>query len=219
MAIYCTVCNDEVSRVHTDVAALGHNYNAIVTAPTCIVGGYTTYTCTGCGDCYVGDEVAALGHSYDAVVTTPTCVAAGYTTYTCIGCGDSYVGDEVAALGHSYDAAVTAPTCVAGGYTTYTCFACGDSYVGDEAAALGHDWEEATTEAPKTCKVCGETEGDKLPENVPETDITPDTDPSEEVNHAECKAPNQWEEFLTLLINFFRQLFGLPPKCYCGEEL
>ena len=219
VAIYCTVCNDEVSRVHTDVAALGHNYNAIVTAPTCIVGGYTTYTCTGCGDCYVGDEVAALGHSYDAVVTTPTCVAAGYTTYTCIGCGDSYVGDEVAALGHSYDAAVTAPTCVAGGYTTYTCFACGDSYVGDEAAALGHDWEEATTEAPKTCKVCGETEGDKLPENVPETDITPDTDPSEEVNHAECKAPNQWEEFLTLLINFFRQLFGLPPKCYCGEEL
>ena len=219
VAIYCTVCNDEVSRVHTDVAALGHNYNAIVTAPTCIVGGYTTYTCSVCGDCYVGDEVAALGHSYDAVVTAPTCVAAGYTTYTCTGCGDSYVGDEVAALGHSYDAVVTAPTCVAAGYTTYTCTGCGDSYVGDEVAALGHDWEEATTEAPKTCKVCGETEGDKLPENVPETDITPDTDPSEEVNHAECKAPNQWEEFLTLLINFFRQLFGLPPKCYCGEEL
>ena len=29
--------------------------------------------------------------------------------------------------------------------------------------ALGHDWIAATTSAPKTCKVCGVTEGDKLP--------------------------------------------------------
>jgi competence protein ComEC len=29
-------------------------------------------------------------------------------------------------------------------------------------APLGHSWKDATTEAPKTCTVCGATEGDKL---------------------------------------------------------
>ena len=40
----------------------GHNYTAVVTPPTCIEAGYTTYTCA-CGDSYVADEVAALGHA------------------------------------------------------------------------------------------------------------------------------------------------------------
>ncbi|MDO4531484.1 MAG: S-layer homology domain-containing protein, partial [Bacillota bacterium] len=65
-----------------------HRYQAVVTAPTCTAGGYTTYTCS-CGHTYTADEVAALGHSYDAVVTEPTCTAGGYTTYTC-SCGDTY---------------------------------------------------------------------------------------------------------------------------------
>ena len=40
-----------------------HSYTAVVTAPTCTEGGYTTYTCE-CGDTYVADETAALGHSW-----------------------------------------------------------------------------------------------------------------------------------------------------------
>ena len=40
-----------------------HKHVAVVTAPTCTVAGYTTYTCD-CGDTYTGDEVAALGHDY-----------------------------------------------------------------------------------------------------------------------------------------------------------
>ena len=32
---------------------------------------------------------------------------------------------------------------------------------------LGHDWTEATHQAPKTCKRCGETEGDVLLYEVP----------------------------------------------------
>ena len=187
----CTVCGAELT------AALGHNYNAEVTAPDCVNGGYTTYTCA-CGDSYVADETAALGHtagaaadctnaqvctvcgaeltaalghSYNAEVTAPDCVNGGYTTYTC-ACGDSYVADETAALGHSYEADVTAPTCTAGGYTTYTC-ACGDSYVADQTAALGHNYEAAETKAP----TCGETGvmtytcacGDSYTEEIPAT--------------------------------------------------
>ena len=142
-AVYCSVCNAEISRVTTTVPATGHDYDAVVTAPTCENKGYTTYTCA-CGDSYVADETAALGHSYNAVVTAPDCVNGGYTTYTCSVCGDSYVADKVDALGHSYNAVVTAPTCTGKGVMTYTCH-CGDTYT-EEIKALGHTAGEVTVE-------------------------------------------------------------------------
>ncbi len=46
-----------------DVGGHIHNYEAVVTAPTCTEKGYTTYTCV-CGDSYIADEVAALDHDY-----------------------------------------------------------------------------------------------------------------------------------------------------------
>ncbi len=49
----------------TDVgSALGHDYTAVVTAPTCVEGGYTTYTCNRCNDSYTADKTAALHHWY-----------------------------------------------------------------------------------------------------------------------------------------------------------
>ena len=132
---YCTRCDYKVEQ--EEVAALGHSYNTEVTAPDCLNGGYTTYTCATCGDTYTGDETASLGHNYSAEVTAPDCVNGGYTTYTCSVCSDSYVADQTAALGHSYNAEVTAPTCFAAGYTTHTCH-CGDSYVDSETAQLTH---------------------------------------------------------------------------------
>jgi len=43
-----------------------HSYEATVTAPTCTEGGYTTYTCSACGDTYVDTYVPATGiHTYD----------------------------------------------------------------------------------------------------------------------------------------------------------
>jgi hypothetical protein len=44
------------------VDALGHDYKAEVTEPTCTEKGYTTYTCH-CGDSYIADYVDALGHT------------------------------------------------------------------------------------------------------------------------------------------------------------
>ena len=43
-----------------------------------------------------------------------------------------------------------------------TCSICGKT----EGAALGHSWSEATYFAPKFCPVCGEIEGTKIPVNV-----------------------------------------------------
>ncbi len=47
-----------------EALACEHNYEAVVTAPTCLTSGFTTYTCVNCKDTYTSDEVAALGHSY-----------------------------------------------------------------------------------------------------------------------------------------------------------
>ena len=153
--VYCSVCGTEISRKTITVDALGHSYNAVVTAPTCTTAGYTTYTCSVCGDTYTGNEVAATGHSYDAVVTAPTCTTAGYTTYTCSVCGDTYKGNEVAARGHDYKAAVTEPDCENDGYTTYTCSVCDDTYTDNKVVASGHSYDAVVT-AP-TCTTAGYT--------------------------------------------------------------
>ena len=61
----CTVCG----KVIPDTA-FGHDIVSVVTEPTCTTGGYTTNTCTVCGDKYTDTEVAATGHSYvDGVCT------------------------------------------------------------------------------------------------------------------------------------------------------
>ncbi len=108
-------------------------------------------------------------HNYKSVVTAPTCNSAGYTTYVCSDCGDSYTADNVAALGHSTKSTVTASTCENMGYTTYACIRCEYSYIADYVDALGHSWKDATTTAPKTCTICGTTEGDKLDSSAPVT--------------------------------------------------
>lgn len=61
-----TVTADSVSarcEVTVGTPAHVHSYTAVVTAPTCAVQGYTTYTCS-CGDYYYDDYVPALGHNY-----------------------------------------------------------------------------------------------------------------------------------------------------------
>ena len=53
-----------LNRFMVIVPALGHDYDEIVTAPTCTKEGYTTYICVFCDDEYVDNKVAATGHTY-----------------------------------------------------------------------------------------------------------------------------------------------------------
>ena len=172
--VYCAVCGAEVSRETVAVPANGHDYEAVVIAPDCVNGGYTTYTCKICGDFYVGDEVEASGHSYEAVVTAPTCVDGGYTTYTCAICGDSYIADYLDALGHTagetvvenevdadcvndgcYDNVVYCAVCGAEvSRETITVEAPGHTEVIDEAKAPTHTDTGLT--GGSHCGVCGE---------------------------------------------------------------
>ncbi len=52
----CTVCGAVIQL------ELGHNYESEVTVPTCTEMGYTTYTCTICGDSYKGEYTDSTGH-------------------------------------------------------------------------------------------------------------------------------------------------------------
>ncbi len=81
----CTVCGEVLA------AKLGHDYDSVVTAPTCTQNGYTIHTCSVCGDSYVDNEVAALGHNWDEGVVTlePTATQNGIRTYTCAVCGET----------------------------------------------------------------------------------------------------------------------------------
>ena len=65
-----------------------HDYEAVVTAPTCTEVGFTTYTCAKCGDEYVADEVPALGHSFGAwaISKAATCTEKGEQTRACARC-------------------------------------------------------------------------------------------------------------------------------------
>jgi len=69
------------------------SYSYVVTDPTCTNGGYTTYTCTECGDSYVSDETDALGHNHVGKVTKepkPGNGGEGERVYVCTRCGDTY---------------------------------------------------------------------------------------------------------------------------------
>lgn len=63
----CTLCG--AVRLEA-IPALGHAYDAVITAPTCTEGGYTTYTCSRCGDHYTAEETEALGHEYQDGICT-----------------------------------------------------------------------------------------------------------------------------------------------------
>ena len=157
--VYCEECDAELSRNTVVVDALGHDYKAVVTAPTCTAEGYTTYTCTVCGDSYVADEVAATGHTevIDAAVA-PDCENTGLTEGKhCSVCNEVLVAQTVVdALGHHQTPhPPQTPTCTEIGWNEFvTCSRC-DYSTYQEIPAKGHAYNSMTT--PPTCTEQGYT--------------------------------------------------------------
>ena len=85
----CDRC--EVTDTVTDTgSAPGHSYSGVVTEPTCGAEGYTTYTCSACGDSYVDDYVETVDHEYESYVGNDdaTCQKNETETAKCaFGCG------------------------------------------------------------------------------------------------------------------------------------
>lgn len=171
----CADC-DEILQLTVPANASAHSWGAgEVTEPTCTAEGKVVFTCEHCGDTL---EVAldSLGHKWiEATCTAPkTCAVCGATEgealghdwqdatctapKTCAVCGTT----EGEALGHTYKDEVTDANCVTAGSVTRTCTVCGDEQIITIPATGVHEWIEATCTAPKTCAVCGATEGTAL---------------------------------------------------------
>ena len=170
---HCAICG-YVIKEQKVVLSTGHFYNAVVTESTCKEQGYTTHTCTVCGDSYQDTFTGTTEtHDYKATITTPaTCSREGVRTFTCSICGDKYTR-SIATIEHTpqTDAAV-APTCTKAGLTAGShCAVCG--YVIEEQKvipAIGHSYNDVVTESTckdkgyttHTCVVCGDSYKDSF---------------------------------------------------------
>lgn len=107
----CTKCGAVI------VNALGHDYETVVTEPTCTEMGYTTYTCSRCGDTYKGDYTDAAGHKPgDWIIDQePTTDSEGSKHKECTVCGETL---ETAEIEKIYNQATTDSKgeAVVGGY-------------------------------------------------------------------------------------------------------
>ena len=152
--IFCSSCGAEISREMNTVPALNHDYVAQVTIPTCTEGGYTTHTCSRCGNSYTNNETPALDHvlvHHDAQAAT--CMEIGWDAYVeCSRCDyTTYV--EIPATGHTPGTGVmeneVAPTCTEkGSYDeVFYCSVCNAelSRESKETAAFGHDYAGVVT--------------------------------------------------------------------------
>lgn len=140
-----------------------HDFIPIVTKPTCLTEGFTTYTCS-CGECYTKDYVSAVGHKTQLQNAKATgCLTGGYTgDEVCTICGKVFKqGSVIFALGHDPQSVrVKAPTCTESGYTgDLICTRCGDmTQIGKTVAAAGHKFFGGV------CSVCGTKGAEAAPE-------------------------------------------------------
>ena len=82
VTLYLTVNDDDTLVLCYTVNECNHNYQSIVTAPTCGADGYTTHTCVTCGDSYTSNIVPATGEH-----TATISYVNGANVITCSACG------------------------------------------------------------------------------------------------------------------------------------
>ena len=123
-------CNGAVILEQTVIPALGHDYNTVVTAPTCTSGGYTTFTCSRCGDNYTGNLTDKTAHNEIAMPgKAATCTATGLTDGSkCADCGEIVKAQTVIeVIAHAYGEweIVLEATATEAGMKSRACSACG----------------------------------------------------------------------------------------------
>ena len=124
-----------------NLGKITHSYSSEITAPTCTTGGYTTHTCTVCGDTYKDSETELLDHKLEVFnSSSATCTENGFKNYKCTRC-DYTTSEIIESAGHKYESVMTEATCESEGYTTHTCTVCNDSYIDNNISPLGHDFK------------------------------------------------------------------------------
>ena len=164
--VYCSICNEELSRTPKTVDALGHNYISVDTAATCTEEGFTTYVCSRCGDTYTDNHNGPLGHDWQ----TPTYVWAddGSTCTATKVCSRNTSHQITKTLTWAEDGGITGEvttpaTCTVMGKTTYTAnFSTDDGFTVQtktiqDVPVIAHTPADAVEEnrVPATCSAAG----------------------------------------------------------------
>ncbi len=137
-------------------------------------------------------------HTWEEKITkAATCNTTGEKLRTCMVCGKTetvtIAKDSTNHTGGTEIRNQKAATCTAAGST-------GDKYCkgcnkkiesGSSIPAIDHQWKNATYETPKTCKICGKTEGKVLP-RIEKGDIFIFGVYEQDNNTANGKEPVEW---------------------------
>ena len=163
---YVCECGEGGSVKKDFVTAFGHQYESSVTHATCSEPGYTTHTCSVCGDSYKDTYTDPTGHSWNYYEDADSgdtgwsrrCTECGFVEYNvedpCIDGGEHIWVEED----------MIAATCDEPAYQTYRCSVCDKTKKEAVSAPLGHSYGETTvieatcTErgyTSRTCENCG----------------------------------------------------------------
>ncbi len=216
--VYCKLCGDELSRVHTDIEALGHDLvHHEEKAPTCTSDGWEKYdTCSRCDY----STYKALPASHTSAETArienevaPSCGKVGGCDYVwyCTECGEELYRDHVTleALEHEilHCSAHDATCCELGWYDYDYCARCDYSTRVDIPLAE-HDYGNAPVEENVVkakcdqagsydsvvyCGVCGK-ELERSHFTVQPTNHTPSAATTENVTEGDCHTAGGWDE-------------------------
>lgn len=161
----------------TDGTPHVHTYEFTVTLPTCTEQGYTTYTCTACGDSYIDDYVPANGHTEGEWFrySAPTCTQEGEMRLCCNVCGEVLGKTAIKKNEHDYTLTVVQPSGGEQGYSLHTCKQCGYSYKDNfftEVYTEGLEYED--TDGRLTVTGAGDYDGDEIviPSRIDGTPVT-----------------------------------------------
>lgn len=153
--VYCSACDDEISRETIAIDALKHKWNSgkVTTEPTCTEKGIKTFTCSRCKGTKT-EDIAENGHvEVENHIQEPTCTEPGKTGGVYCSVCAKYIVDaeEIPALGHDWEELEghNPATCLDAGKNNLRCKreGCGatDTSV---VEALGHEypaeWDEVT---------------------------------------------------------------------------
>ncbi len=134
-----------------------HEFEKVVTPPTCTENGYTVNTCKLCGYSFESEVTDPLNHENTRTETTQaTCEQAGEIKVVCNDCGEVLSTETIPAGNHAETTTLRIEaTCTTDGEISEICELCGEVLSKEVIKATGHSYE-ATVTAP-TCTERGYT--------------------------------------------------------------
>ncbi len=152
LAVNGTEVSEEVESDAVVVTVEGHVYVPTVTKPTCTEQGYTTYTCSVCGDSYIADYTKPTDHSFSSQWSTDD----ENHWHACVN-GDAIADKEAHNFAWVTDKEATASE---KGSKHEECTVCGYSKAAVEIPALGQSDEGVS-----------DNDGGNVNDDKPSTDL------------------------------------------------